>query len=107
LDKLVIKEIMHHVWDDGEKPRCKICGVWKDWLKPTGCEYKPYSTDISAAWLVVEEMPPPFQIHRCVDDTYWVIFWFDTMIKPHMMAKTAPEAICKAALLAKLESKDD
>ena len=63
-----------------------------------------YSTDISAAWQVVEKMLPPSQIHRCLDDTYWVVFGFNTMIKPHIEAKTAPEAICKAALLAKLEA---
>lgn len=63
-----------------------------------------YSRTIPSAWLVVEKMPPPFQIHRCLDNTYWVVFGFDTMIKPHIVANTAPEAICKAALLAKLEA---
>ncbi len=62
-----------------------------------------YSMSISSAWEVVEKMPPPFQIHRCLDNTYWVIFGFDGWMTSHVEAKTAPEAICKAALLTRLE----
>lgn len=66
-----------------------------------------YSQTGSAALLVVEKMPPPFQIHRCLDKRWQVVFGFDTWIKPRIEDKTAPEAICKAALLAKIQTNSE
>ena len=101
LDKLVIKELMHHIWDDSERPRCKICGVWKDWPKPTGCEYKPYSTDISAAWQVVEKLRDYYpEIEFNQFSKKWEVTF---LVGETALADTAPEAICRAALLAKQE----
>lgn len=111
LDKLVIQKIMHHIWDGGDRPRCKICGVWKDWDKPTACETKKYSTDISAAWQVVGKL---------IEDGYFLTIGYSQAEKDWGVSldemrpfvgdydeiawcKTAPEAICKVALLAKLE----
>lgn len=69
----------------------------------------PYSTDIAAAWQVVEAMRPEYGFWIDGDDGYIVEFQHGM---PGMtdyrhgraFAPTAPEAICKAALLAKLES---
>lgn len=155
LDNLVTKELFHHVWDDGDRPRCKICGVWKDWPNSAsiGCEGKKYSTDISAAWLVVEKMREsddynfkrmqsgkkkpggyylvrhPGAFYGQYDDTFVEfcahlmeilgVTVTDSVIDrmagrpaelpeyPYpatltLMRKLSPEAICKAALLAKL-----
>ena len=68
-----------------------------------------YSTDIAAAWQVVEAMRPEHGFWIDGDDGYAVEFQHGM---PRMAdyrhgrasAPTAPEAICKAALLAKLES---
>lgn len=67
------------------------------------------STDIAAAWQVVEAMRPEYGFWIDGDDGYIVEFQHGM---PGMtdyrhgraFAPTAPEAICKAALLAKLES---
>jgi hypothetical protein len=58
-----------------------------------------YSTDISAAWLVVEkitdgETPNDCELHTTVRG------WRCDLYLGSANAETAPEAICKAALLA-------
>lgn len=77
---------------------------------PVGHDIAPaYSTDIAAAWQVVEAMRPEYGFWIDGDDDYVVEFQHGM---PGMAdyrhgrasAPTAPEAICKAALLAKLES---
>jgi hypothetical protein len=67
-------------------------------------EFLPnYSTDISAAWQVVEKLfREGYGLLMIGDvDKFTVILAADMNYKAE--AKTAPEAICKAALLAKLE----
>lgn len=115
LDNLVIQEIMHHIWDDGERPRCKICGVWKDFAElgyrlaiPQyfGCECGDYSTGISAAWQVVEKMRElDYMFSLANYDNYKLEYQakFYNPASSHYAVGPAPEAICKAALLAKLE----
>ena len=101
LDKLVIKELMHHIRDDSERPRCKICSVWKDWYKPAGCEDKKYSTDISAAWQVVEKLKdyyPEIEFNQYTKK--WEVTF---LVGETASADTAPEAICKSALIAVLQ----
>jgi len=63
-----------------------------------------YSTDISAAWQVMEKMGTSFIIRWDKVEGIWVTT-FAWSIENEVKAKTAPEAICKAALLAKLEIK--
>ena len=68
-----------------------------------------YSTDIAAAWRVVEAMRPEYGFWADGDDGYSVEFqhgMFGMADYRHgrASAPAAPEAICKAALLAKLES---
>jgi hypothetical protein len=64
-----------------------------------------YSTDIAAAWQVVEHLKPFASGRHSID-----ISWAMRLVKPmwcveinglsNALADTAPEAICKAALLA-------
>lgn len=57
-----------------------------------------YSTDIAAAWEVVERMRPRFMVKltTSVEDKWWVEFKDDVRV----YCDTLQEAICKAALLA-------
>lgn len=68
---------------------------------------KRYSTDISAAWEVVEKIPVdiihPYAGFRLTKLGNSVTVSFDGT---EVSAKTAPEAICKAALLAVLEEEE-
>lgn len=62
-----------------------------------------YSTDIAAAWLVVQKLGARgFMMHKSVVGNYWRAR-FDipvlAMEEPYVLAETAPLAICQAALL--------
>ncbi|MBA7499340.1 hypothetical protein ES704_02080 [subsurface metagenome] len=60
-----------------------------------------YSTDISAAWLVVEKLSNLiFDLRKVYQNTDWCASFEGNVAE----GKKAPEAICKAALLAKLEA---
>jgi len=72
----------------------------------------PYSADISAAWQVVEKMREEWDTVKVICDSHsdWFIELFkkvgdkwDEVIefRSHIACMSAPEAICKAALLAK------
>jgi hypothetical protein len=70
---------------------------------------KHYSTSISAAWEVVEKFPL-VDVSRCEffegNVTHEIKMWVkldEDAIPYELSAKTAPEAICKAALLAVLD----
>lgn len=63
----------------------------------------PYSTDISAAWLVVQKLGARgFMMHKSIVGNYWRAR-FDVPVvaleEPYVLAETAPLAICRAALL--------
>lgn len=61
--------------------------------------YWEYSTDISAAWMVVEKFP-------AVSLTFRGKYWFCDVNQvdfDYSQAETAPLAICRAALLAVTE----
>ena len=66
---------------------------------------RPFSTDIAAAWEVVEKMSeqwPQYQLAKIEDG--WSVMWgFDGYGWQEATGKTAPEAICKAALLAVMD----
>lgn len=68
---------------------------------------REYSTDISAAWEVVEKLINDAGIDISIifdiSREYKVKITDDGVIKSKIQCKTAPEAICKAALLAVLE----
>lgn len=59
----------------------------------------PFSTDISAAWKVVETYPDGVEILKCPDG-YLCFIITDEEFKA--TGDTAQEAICKASLLEKL-----
>lgn len=74
----------------GSRSWCSSCHEW------IYSPYKEYSTDISAAWEVVEKLGIIFQ-ETCIDnDKDWRCY-FDNACAS---AETAPLAICRAALLA-------
>ena len=96
-------------WDGFNCPRC---GASKG---DTGKCTKHYSTDIAAAWQVVEKFEYNWNIYRDVgkcgseyitagDMQYRVIFSSPGMPMQGVTADTAPLAICRAALLAVLET---
>lgn len=71
---------------------------------------RPYSTDISFAWQVVDRMEHhEFRISNEYHNGEW--YWYCGIEQPEDLsegyfsatARFLPEAICKAALLAKLE----
>lgn len=87
------------------------------WIKPNGwpVDIVPhYSTDISAAWEVVEKMSKThfseMAMTELEDGTWgWMARFIRVLNEPYTVkgyratAKTAPEAICKAALLAVID----
>lgn len=75
---------------------------------------KPYSTDITAAWQVLKRFREEYWcIEIKIADVCWVVM--ELLRTPPIRAEVSagthfeklPEAICKAALLAKLGAKDD
>ena len=64
---------------------------------------RPFSTDMSAAWKVVEKMIDGENPNNC-DLRTSVHGWRCDFHKGQANAETAPLAICRAALMAKLES---
>ncbi len=70
-------------------------------LDPNRAEFAldEYSTDIAAAWEVVEKMSVPLEIIRHRDGKQWGVL--DARFRNTTWADTAPLAICLAALKAK------
>jgi hypothetical protein len=74
--------------------------------------YRRYSEDISAAWEVVEKLREIWEEVSVVSDSKgWETFLYHSGddkypddVWVNAQAKTAPEAICKAALLAVMEA---
>ena len=115
LDALVAERVMGLVWDES---LCRVCG-WKltpDYCRPDNCSMRPmplrqadghaaHSTDIAAAWGVVEYLKhhgfSHFQVWGHLDVWHSAFanvdheFWSN-----EVMAPTAPLAICRAALKA-------
>ena len=61
-----------------------------------------YSTDIAAAWLVVEKMKVRFSLTslKTFKDGKWLCRTGDVMNVITLIAETAPLAICRTALIA-------
>jgi hypothetical protein len=123
LDALVAEKVLGYWWSDGPKHDYDGPCEWerilippnftekdlKSWVFPpkgkiakTYFITDKYSTDIAAAWKVVEKLKSGKPI-------YMRIFWQDNYgaafgnPSTSVFANTAPEAICKAALLTTLE----
>lgn len=115
IDKLIGEKVMGlcaHEWkfvphddDDGVYRICQKCHLEFWGLRPPtyGCHYGSYSTDIAAAWEVVEKLRMfvlPFgKTDWCSTNTRNFRGAFENI----GVADTAPLAICRAALLATLK----
>ncbi len=107
IDALVAEHVMEL------EPVCvHRCG---DRIQLTGL-IKHYSTDISAAWEVVEKVKGYDRVEIFNDDGFWFVSidthdkfdQTDGHVVPREMCDTAPMAICLAALKAKgIEVEDE
>lgn len=111
LDKLVAERVMGLVpcthWVDGFSTMSIIHGDECDGTPYLNCHdakpgrwTKKYSTDIAAAWEVVEKFKPEVEICCLHNGTYRA--WLGAPLKTewHGFAPIAPLAICRAALKA-------
>lgn len=64
---------------------------------------KRYSTDIAAAWKVVEKINRMWAITRLPSENIYQAAFIDRAPLLEVAAETAPLAICRAALLAVME----
>lgn len=90
--------------------QCTKCGATQDskfseFYDQEVCpEPAPYSTDIAAAWLVVEKLGVDgFMLHKSPVGSYWRAKFHAAelvMEQPYVLADTAPHAIALAALKA-------
>ena len=99
MDALVAKNVMKL-----EFPVYEFDG-YKHQYKP-----KPYSTNIAAAWEVVDKINSQESLYNfelSKDDKSWMCEWWskETQEPIWATADTAPLAICRAALLAVMESR--
>lgn len=67
-----------------------------------------YSTDISAAWEVIEKIKDEHltfdMFYRPHEQKWWVTVFASDHAKDHGIADTAPLAVCRAALLAVMKN---
>jgi hypothetical protein len=110
MDALIAEKVMGWVWAHSPEPY--ISGWYK---KGSGGDFTQSfepSTDISAAWEVVDKMDEKFSfILECNNPPSTIEYkWFcelyakcEPYIDYEVYSSTAPLAICRAALLAKLE----
>jgi hypothetical protein len=115
LDALISRDVMGEVWDE---KRCRICGWPLARIIHEGCSLRPaperradapapYSTDLLAAWLVVEK--EHLCVHRAgsTQSFWWVGYPSDRgggMVADMEnetlgTGETAPLAICRSALM--------
>jgi hypothetical protein len=102
LDALVAEKVMDEqkllVPDDGSiYPDPRYTSWW--WGRDIHELVPHYSTDIAAAWLVVEKLAPnmDFYMEIATKDDGWFVMFGDDLDKA-CIADTAPLAICRAAL---------
>lgn len=95
LDEEIAAKVMGLSREDNSKQKCRCDCRGYTCAK---CQYPPhYSTDIAAAWTVVEKLKG-FKLDLCFEhDSLWqCVFWNDGIVEAS--ADTAPMAICKASL---------
>ena len=107
LDVLIAEKVMGWL-PGGANPllACPAGGSSADEGQTSICTPPNYSTEIGAAWAVIERLFLQYQF-RTILIPDWQNYWLahvyhrdeDIYIAAHSY-KTAPEAICKAALLA-------
>lgn len=113
LDALVATKVMgwiqsfgNWVTTDGKTST----GEYEDWrvedsdCPDQGCEWPGFhpSTDITAAWKVVELVPGQFLLNKIHKGWAADFKWYDGKVSHHgfCVATSAPLAICRAALAA-------
>jgi hypothetical protein len=122
MDAWVAEFVMGWKWPTN---RCPVCGWLYSETRDQGCVpgdcsmrprpniveiqksrgYGVYSTDIADAWQVVEKMrTSPWKWYEIAHRPIGCMVNFTGNIGDNVYAETAPLAICKAALLATLES---
>lgn len=109
LDALVAEHIFK--WNEAKrKTGTCLCGrdEWCEICRPSH-SHSRYSTDIKEAWQVVEELLPKM-VDSFLIGRYVLNNWVATLTVSaenekayQVKANTAPEAICKVALLAVME----
>lgn len=103
MDALVAEKVMglHRSMEQGLGE-----DVYEEWRNAEGCRVRPYgtlpnySTDIAAAWEVVEKLAKPLKV--VWTGKVWVCAVFEEEYSHE--ADTAPLAICRAALSRVMES---
>lgn len=98
MDALIREKIFRRM------PPRKDGELTRSWLDGYLCQDTYYSTDISAAWEVVEKQNV-FQVIKSGDA--WMVRYHDGTYMDSVMAPTAPLAICRAALLAVMEEPNE
>ena len=103
LDALVASEVLNITKDSVDQEMFNT--LWS-----TGLFH--YSSHISDAWKVVEKMKENNWFISLSDDVYrskWsaMFYWDVNKIFTEVISESAPEAICKAALIAVMESETD
>jgi len=104
LDALVAEKVMGWEYKDAIYSWGEVLRP-SQWIKPNGWpvdRVSCYSTDISAAWEVVEEMGDCLHLKQHGEQGEWEA-WFCGYPNSKAHGETAPETICKAALLAVME----
>jgi len=82
-------------WETDDEVEC-----WPHWFSP--------STDIAAAWEVVEALRSKYEVRIHVfADLAYVTLYRDYRIAEVVQSRSVPEAICKAALLAVMDGEDE
>lgn len=103
LDKLVAEKVFGRIWVTNRYAASgwavkkngdylKTLNSWKGWVEP---EIPEFSTDIAEAWRLVEELHKPLQLSQVLDSEEWSACFYGSF---PAIGKTAPHAICLAAL---------
>lgn len=98
LDALIAEKVMG--LDGPQYPDCPTCGS-ANYCRET--PYLPYSTEIAAAWEVVEKLKTPdvyLEVLSHKGEPHWVCRIIGGKDPIGAGAETAPHAICLAALKA-------
>ena len=107
VDALVAKEVFGcqvEYWEDDGTPYCGCKDKEHKWYDPRGCacRLKYYSTEIEAAWEVVEKLRCEEMELRITYINQWACSFSHGRVSPvySVEADTGPMAICLAALKA-------
>lgn len=98
LDQWVCEIVLGQTWQGGN-PIPNYVKPWTRWPWPA-----PVSTEMAAAWLVVEKLRNEWGQFELTAGIQW--HCGHKQINPWGVGDNAPEAICKAALLVAIEGRD-